>query len=185
MFQLARLTNPENFAKAKSMQIITSAGCDSNSTKAAVLMTSSPQRKIIRPSTSPTSAGTDEHLGYVAQTVRQLSIRLKRVECKLGILSSERWKRHVEDVEITASRTEFRLPLESKVELMRSEVRIQHSDTWDKPVNYRYESQLFSGALAVNLRWAILRQSGALDTDESYLDSFLAQVQPTWNSPRD
>ncbi|KAF7256809.1 hypothetical protein EG68_05830 [Paragonimus skrjabini miyazakii] len=90
--------------------------------------------------TSPTFTGTDACLDYVIKTVRQLSIRLKRVECKLDFLAAQRRKRHAEDVEIAASCTEFRLLLASEVEVMQLETKLQDSDTQGELVNYHYES---------------------------------------------
>ncbi|KAF7232436.1 hypothetical protein EG68_09133 [Paragonimus skrjabini miyazakii] len=134
---------------------------------------------------SPTPICADERLDFVVQTVRQLSIRLKRVECKLEFLTAERRKQHAEDVEIAVFGTEFRLPPASEVDLMELEAKLQDSDTCSKLVSCRYESQLFSGELAVNLRWVMLWRSGSSRTHKSYLGSICTSVQPTWTVRED
>ncbi|KAF7250715.1 hypothetical protein EG68_08692 [Paragonimus skrjabini miyazakii] len=104
---------------------------------------------------------------------------------QVGLLTAERRKQHTEDVEVAVSCKEFRLPLASEVELMQLETKLQDNDTRSKLVSCRYESELFSDTLAVNLRWAILWRSGLSHTHESYFGSFRASVQPTWNAGED
>ncbi|KAF7234145.1 hypothetical protein EG68_12013 [Paragonimus skrjabini miyazakii] len=139
----------------------------------------------IRPLTSPPLTSTDERLDYLVQTVRQLSISSKRVECKLDFLTAERRKQHTEDVGVAVSCKEFCSPVASEVELMQLETKLQDNDTRSKLVSCRFESELFSDTLAVNLRWAILWRSGSSHTHESYFGSFRALVQPTWNARED
>ncbi|KAF7256740.1 hypothetical protein EG68_06461 [Paragonimus skrjabini miyazakii] len=86
----------------------------------------------------PTSTGVDELPDYVVLAVRQVRICLKRFKCELNFLTAERRKRHAEGVKIAVSCADFRSPLESQVELMQLESKLQDSDTRSKLVNCHY-----------------------------------------------
>ncbi|KAF8570232.1 hypothetical protein P879_01944 [Paragonimus westermani] len=129
--------------------------------------------------TSPTFTGKEKRLDYVFQTVHLLSIRLKRVECKLDISTAKGRKLHAEDVKIAVSCADFRLPLALEVEVMQLQTKLGESDMRDKQIIYLFESRLFSGALVVNLRWSTLCRSGSTHIGESYLCNFFTQLECT------